>query len=198
MVYADWLEENGSPDYAEFIRDQVENRESTRDWDLLNDHWEDWFPGCKRYYGGFNRDRRTNAGIAVSLTGGGRAVFTDGFVAEMVFPTLEKYMRAVELRLWERQPVTSVKILDREPYMHYQTSIWRWYDARFLSAAGLAYELPIELWGAFHDMNKRSLVRRDKSWSFDTRDAALVGLSLGAVALGRHAVGLPMLSEVPA
>lgn len=202
MVFADWFQEQGDHDRAEFIRDQIEMRFGSVDFDLLDYNWDRWFPGVKRSETtGFLRHAPTQ-GIQVPLASGSWVAFTRGFLSHANYRNVASYMASVRSGYWAQQPVSHVGIQGREPDVYYPTGdpdgpYYRWfidgdeYDGRPHS---LSAELPEELFWAFHDRTGtnavRSLVRQGQGWEFNDVYAARDALSLGAVALGRVSAGL--------
>jgi uncharacterized protein (TIGR02996 family) len=57
LVYADWCDENGQPERAEFIRLQIQTTLEERASELWNAHAEQWYPGMKRFAGEVGTDR---------------------------------------------------------------------------------------------------------------------------------------------
>jgi uncharacterized protein (TIGR02996 family) len=194
MVAADWIEERGDPDHAEFIRDQIEWREGSRDWDLLDAHWERWYPNSRRLDGvGF---KRVATGLDVALSCGTVVTFSRGFPSRVRWSRVEAFMSAARSGYWAKQPVTRVEIADRVPdeYLHTDPlgPYYRWFDAgNTRQGAGAPSLLPSELWRAFHDHALvPSLARRGETWEFPSAEAAYDAMSAGAVALGRKLAGL--------
>lgn len=192
MVFADWLDDHDEHDRAEFIRDQVEWRPGSRDFDLLDHNWDRWFPGVRRHdEKGFER---TPGGLAVPLMSGSSLVFSRGFVHEVRFVNIAAYTSVSASGYWGEQPVCRVKIYGRVPQLYPRrdgSENWRWF---FAEKSREAPCLPDALWGAFHDHPPHfpSLVRRGESWEFPSIEAAYEALSAGAVALGRKLAGLPV------
>jgi uncharacterized protein (TIGR02996 family) len=107
LVYADWLEENGQPERAEFIRAQVELAKITEDdprWRtlrrrearLLAVHFDDWMKGLPRW-------------VAKEPL----CTFRRGFVSDLS-ATASAFMRSLP-ELWKSTPLTGVRLRRANP-----------------------------------------------------------------------------------
>jgi uncharacterized protein (TIGR02996 family) len=125
LMIADWYQEHGDHDRAEFIRDQIEWRAGARDFDLLDANWDRWFPNVIRHdHNGFSRHITGYGGISVPLLNGNTVVFARGFVQEVRFSRTRSYMEHVERGYWGNQPVTEVRLADKLPRQ--DTYGWSW------------------------------------------------------------------------
>lgn len=194
LVYADWLEEHSNASRANFIRDQIEERLGSQDFDLLDYHWDEWFPDVKLHPEiGFARCRHPGRGsLLVTLASGAQIVFDRGFIHEVRFLNISRFMAAAKSHYWNCQPICKVVIHGREP-LKITGETWRWF-ASAENQIEFASELPLPLFWAFHDNpHERPEIRLGESWDFSGRRAALDALCNGAVAYGRKLAGLPPL-----
>jgi len=166
LVFADWLEEHGEPERAEFIRVQIEHAHGNpgrsygeltpRERQLLDLHLARWFADPE-------------------VTGIGR-----GFGFHIELPC-DAFMQRAEA-LFATHPVTSVQLTDQEPLncsddgeppRYIWVRAWR-EDRRFTS-----WEIPFYVWGP------------ELETIFDTEDAAHEAASRCCVTFGRRRAGLP-------
>lgn len=102
LIYADWLEEHGQPDRAEFIRIQCqtfrmaeEDRSGTalrgRAEGLLRSHWEEWV-GPLRDIVGLWCDRYGEGWLRQDFSPGGLERFSRGFIERLSLEA-EDYLR---------------------------------------------------------------------------------------------------------
>lgn len=136
LVFADWLEEHGEPERAEFIRIQIEPEKASEDRRLHND------PGARiagKHGAGFGGGWRKAIGISETqgeyvrgfLTGVG-IDSTPGFLdlTERVL-ALEPVMFEVQLQTWrrnspkaEREELQEIASLAGSPHMRAVTKLW--------------------------------------------------------------------------
>lgn len=188
LVFADWLQENGEGERAEFIRDQIEWRAGSRDLDLLNDNWERWFPDCTRHdEKGFRRLQNYAGALAVPLLNGNTVLFSRGFVSAVWFSRTRSYLHHAEGGYWRQQPVTSVRLIDRTPSNNFGgRTRFKWYwagDSAGLQAEG--YAIPFDVYV------RLAPGERHNGWA--TAEIAAEALSAACVAYGREQAGLPPL-----
>ncbi len=223
LALADWLEDNGQPERAEFTRVQL---------DLARD-----FPGmyapcvCTAAEDKFHCDNCLDTERAGPLLGRewavrkrvvpGKDVLT--FEALWDLPLMMavgkgygrmclRYRRGwvdrVEMpagtfmahaaALFALHPVTDVRLTNREPYDPFTgAGTWNWYDGpQMVTAVHPPSNLPTELF---------ALVKRPKGRGphdgerkeFATHADAIAALSRACVAHGRNLAGLPALKEEP-
>jgi uncharacterized protein (TIGR02996 family) len=182
LMIADWYEEHDDPDRAEFIRDQIEWRVGSRDFDLLNDNWDRWFPNVIRHdENGFSRHITGYGGIRVPLLNGNAVVFSRGFVHGVWFSRFASYLEHVERGYWGNQPVTEVRLIDAVVYPSGGNGTY------YVGGLG---RFPKEYWHRLEDL--------------PSHRAALDAISAVAVDHGRSRAGLPPLnsrssaSQIPA
>lgn len=172
LVYADWLQENGQEARAEFIRDQVEWRPGSRDFDLLDANWDVWFPDMMRHdESGFRRLQNYDGGLAVPLFNGNTVIFTRGFVSAVWFSTTASYLKHADEGYWAQQPVTSVRLVDAVVFPSGGN------DTYYLSGLG---RFPQKYWPGLERLSSTA--------------AVLDAVSRVCVAHGRALVGLPLFS----
>jgi uncharacterized protein (TIGR02996 family) len=182
MVYADWLEDHGDPDRAEFIRDQIEWRPGSRDIDLLDANWDRWFPTVARHdERGFTRQTSGYGGLVVPLLSGNTVIFSRGFICEVRFSTAHSFRKHADDGYWGHQPVTAVTLCDKEPDNYPEAGTrHRWW----LGGHTRAYLLDSDLYSlAVMTVNKGERY-------FATRADALRALSVACVLFGRERAGL--------
>lgn len=186
LAFADWLEENGHAGRAELIRDQIGSRAGSHDIDLLDAHWEEWFPGVTRsdQYG-FGRDLRSG-GVNVVLANGNVVTVANGFVFGVRFARLASYLLHACSRYWSRQPVLLVQIADRAtaPGCGWSRAAVPLSDADWYSVSYPADVLPQALFDRLPDY--------ERTWH-----GATEALSTAAVGLGRELAGLPPQATSP-
>jgi uncharacterized protein (TIGR02996 family) len=192
LIYADWLEEHGHVERAEFLRLQIAQREEGRQRELLARHTASWFravlPVCSWQV--------RSVGEPVDL----------GFFDESTVPAIEWQVRrgfveGVNLSLYDfrryaahlfrSQPVTRVTLTDRLPQSLGGARSWSSYrDDPYLTA--FSYELP---WCLVPFLGESVYPGIDpwKRWDYLTQGAAQEALSRACVAWGRHEAGLPPL-----
>lgn len=218
LVFADALEECGERERAEFIRVQcaiaadprVNHAQSAR---VLAD-------GCTCSLCALRRRERE----LLWATGGGRhpqfgerpnLFFWAGPALEIV-PEGAKYLDYITFRrgfvdsitlpadaflahaatLFAAQPVTAVRLSDRQPVPAAPShgGGWRWY----WSARGIAWTGDVDLVGYFLPPALGNYVqsprRRGRSALYGDREHALAALSAACVAFGRAGAGLPPLN----
>lgn len=215
LIYADWLEENGERDRAEFVRVQVElakphrgiekliatvghlvspsavaNMRQQAKPELVERERELWAgqAGVRICRDGL-RDKLEPRLAPLTDPTPPQCVYRRGFVDEIRLPLSAFLEHARDL--FSRHPITTVVLTCREPY---PDSIFagasRWWRG---SAAELGYRedggfLPVELWDRLPNPYRLIAVG-----VYATPAAAHADLSAAAVSLGRHLAGLPPL-----
>ncbi|HVK09838.1 MAG TPA: TIGR02996 domain-containing protein [Gemmataceae bacterium] len=192
LVLADWLDEHGRADRAEFIRRQVGGLEPEA---LVEASWVYFTGGL-----GIDRDFSIQGPPVVrrwaSADGwprvDGKYVFGRGFAGSVTLeaPVYLDHAGA----LFTAHPITSVGLWDREPFEGSPQS-HSWYRAGSPPPGGrefhLASNLPGPLWDALAGHVQETGGRA--KW-YETRAAAEAALSRACVAYGRRAAGLPPLT----
>lgn len=223
LVYADWLEEHGEPERAEFIRVQVELAilldtqylreapcpENARIAELNRSVREalrrnlSWWDGLAELIGSpgtllFASDGMLGYGTEY------RWRCSRGFVSEIRLP-LAAFIQHAEA-LFCAHPVTRVTLTDREPWVNATnppTHAGWWCENELMDCATESEVLPLPLMICMDD-DKR---RRDRLIAarftadrmhgvilFEDRTTALAALSDACVAYGRESAGLPPLT----
>lgn len=173
LVFADWLQENGDPDRAEFIRDQIEWRAGSRDFDLLDANWDRWFPDVMRHdEQGFRRLQNYGGGLAVPLFNGNTMIFTRGFVSAVWFSRTPSYFKHADEGYWRQQPVTSVRLVDAMVFPSGGN------DTFYLANLG---RFPSKYWASLDNLPSTT--------------AVLNAVSTVCVSHGRAMAGLPEISN---
>lgn len=190
LVYADYLDENGEPERAEFVRVQCElagfdaagaglTRSEVDRYIELHDRELALLKGG----GGLWQNRDEWAGPATNIERPGRAgayFFGRGFVESITCP-LAAFL-AHTPAIFAAHPVTAVRLTDREPHQH-DREIWA-----FLGPPPSPNGLPADLYDCLVGPYGSDSYR----W-YATSDAALSALSAACLSFGRSAAGLPPL-----
>lgn len=131
LIYADWLDDRGEADRAEFIRDQVEFRHGSRDWDLLDANlgaWCPWF-APPRGEGHEHFSRSATSAIRVNHPCGSVTWWRRGFLTKVLCPWGTWLGRGAGMAT---HPVESVRLSDRNPIEAYaaegltEAPMWGW------------------------------------------------------------------------
>lgn len=199
LIFADWLEDNGRPERAEFIRGsirvpQCSHLALTRDdpFPLLGLE-----PGTPTLVGGGPTGRgelrtwawgETDAlGLVVTDLGRGLSYRVDrGFVSG-VMGTLADFLRHGK-KLFTAHPIEEVRLCDREPCGQ-EGEPWWWYrgdSPRNRAWWGGRHHIPSVLFGLIATLD-------GDIWMHQSRDAAQAALSSACVAWGRQQAWLPPL-----
>jgi uncharacterized protein (TIGR02996 family) len=171
LIYADWLEEHGHVERAEFLRLQIAQREEGRQRELLARHTASWFRGVLPMC---SWQVRRGFVQAVSLS-------LDDF-------------RRYAAHLFRSQPVTRVTLTDRVPQSLGADTSRSWYT--YLGdrcLASFSYDLPCCLQPFLDEPAVYPGPGPWKRWDYPTPEAAQAALSRACVAWGRHEAGLPPL-----
>ena len=190
LVYADWLQENGDEEYAEFIRVSVEIAtlcQANRN-------------GLGTHESGIRQSELFTREAVLSRTvyprhmypvfdwlkavgiDYGNCVFNRGDFLAGVSCTLSQFMEHAK-SLFSAHPVTAVILADRHPHDWTDDfeipnrGVFSWYTDSIFAAASLPFEV---------------MGRRGES-DHNTREEALDWLSARCVAYGRYLAGLPPL-----
>lgn len=158
LVYADWLEDNGDPEYAEFIRDQIAGRDAfglfTRLWGRV---WSRSAPPSWRFCGyGVDHEGGESYARFAATPGAIESAFLvwrRGFVAEV----------RCRLGVWLEHgpalaglhPLEAVRLTDRAPRRRYghdagatpsPRGTYGWYAGA--TSGGAPDDIPLDLWRA--------------------------------------------------
>jgi uncharacterized protein (TIGR02996 family) len=199
LVYADWLDEQGRAEDAEFIRVQVElarlgfggafyKDESGRLRHmpphverLTERQLELWFSG----YGKPDLpDDMITYPMTVHQTPGQNLLIRRGFVERVTIFT-DLYL-LVAGGLFARQPVTHVRLVDLVPLCNRRTGTYGWEYMPAQRVPGRSHQVPVELSWYFPEEGPEA---------FATADEAEAALSWACVRFGRAAAGLTVEPE---
>jgi uncharacterized protein (TIGR02996 family) len=197
LVYADWLEEHGRAEYAEFIRVQVELAGRgfggglhtdeqgrllhmppdiagmwARQFDLFEarDGWPDLPTGMADWP------------LYPVKTQGTRVRVRRGFVERLSCQSGDFMSLAAEL--FARQPVTHVRLVDLQPAWERHDGVYVWDTVRPGIPPYPDHWVPAPLWAVLFECG---------SVTYETADEADNALALACVQYGRGLVGLPDL-----
>lgn len=199
LIYADWLEEQGEADRAEFIRVQIRllgmrlqgtpsvyhpddpdaaeqyTRLVERERELWAQNRQAWEVRCP----GFD------------LGPASRAWWVRGFLTEIHLPLAAFLEHARDL--FSRHPITAVVLASREPrgVEFLPTPDYSWTLIRGDMDDDPAF-LPLELWDRLAGFDTRHSARVFAR-RYPSPEAAHAALSAAAVSLGRELAGLPPL-----
>lgn len=182
LIYADWLEEHGQEERAEFIRVQIEltqcpdpfdNRELSilyRAPAFLD------FPGTKQDDFGWNGTGSTE----IEYDSGVKTVFRRGFLTEVhaPFAVLAKHLPRL---VWEH-PIERVRVTDREPHQfttHAEWGRWPGYPGE-----DPKHTIPEDIWLMLQHATTTD-VRQHWSLAYSTADAAHAALSVALLKRAR-------------
>jgi uncharacterized protein (TIGR02996 family) len=194
LVYADWLDEQDRAEDAEFIRVQIElarlgldgafHVDSQGQLQRLPAHIERLQERqLELWMGGAGRPDLpadlANWPMTVHPMRGQSLRIRRGFV-ERVISFAEIYVEMAG-RLFTRQPVTHVRLVDLIPLRDGRKGTFRWEHMPAQPVPGRHYQVPIELSWYFAD---------DGVETFQTADEAEAALSWACVRYGRAAAGL--------
>jgi uncharacterized protein (TIGR02996 family) len=187
LVYADWLEENGQPERAEFIRLQIEHRnynEAPSDIQLrlrylrrvTHPHGLVTHPhglGCL-------------IGDDFDETIFGSYKWERGFISE-IHTTFDVFMEKDRTKqLFSRHPITKVVLTDREPApSNLYPGLWRWWADSNVPQESLGYD--------FYAMLEGYIPPEGNQPYWNSFEEAMAALSVACFAYGRKQAGLPAL-----
>jgi uncharacterized protein (TIGR02996 family) len=185
LVYADWLEENGEPGHAAFIRGQIEL--------ALPETRQD--PGKRRRAAleeaVLRRDRARYSSLPDHLWVAGDWGRDRGFVRTARLPAADFLTHAATL--FAAHPVVRVFLIDRWPLL--DPGDWGW--RRPSGGTPLSEHptiLPAEVYALLGGMTNAAPDAAEFAFYPDL-DSALAALSRACVRFGRTKAGLPMLPE---
>lgn len=155
LVLADWLDEHGQPERAEFVRfgcelarqdaeDEAANRLGTnplrgRERSLLLDHWKTWVPWA---------DHGSSFEVILSgrwsFSGTPAVAFRRGFVAEIHLPVGQLLNHAADL--FADHPITRVRPGGVRPF-HAGSGRWGWSIDEADGGYDVPWVLPPEVFG---------------------------------------------------
>lgn len=210
LIFADWLEENGEPERAEFIRVQCElagmsNEKCKRGDELEKREMElfrhgqnafDWMGEVSDNYAHLVSNARGLVScVAISLSGrADRVTFHRGFVSHISL-TLAAFMGtgttpAYGAQVCREHPVTSVLITDREPFRHTTSFSWYRQTGLYERLTGASTISP-ELFDLLEGGRILSIVA-----DYRTREAAITALSSACLRWARTETGKPKEAAV--
>jgi uncharacterized protein (TIGR02996 family) len=197
LIYADWLEEHGQAERAEFLRLQCARRDTARQWALAYKYRESWFRSVLGMRWADPVQWRLGEPVDIGLFDEGHRVpvvelqVRRGFV-QAVSLSLDDFQRCAA-HLFRSQPVTQVVLTDRlaqsvvaDPSRSWFTFLGNRYLANF------SYDLPCCLEPFLGEPHCSGLDLR-KRWDYPNQEAAQAALSRACVAWGRHEAELPPL-----
>ncbi len=204
LTYADWCDDNGQVERAEFIRVQIElaRLPNPAAFGIECEHGHDFCPICDGRWIALNRREQELHGQTTAGEWSGMPEeicnippitwnFMRGFVESIKLPTNSFLRHAAAI--FAAQPVTSVRLTDREHYQDlsdYESDYpWCWSHAN--RALGQTYDssphwLPPEL---FLRLPGGEFITK----CFGTESQARTALSAACVSYGRRLAGLPPL-----
>ncbi len=164
LVYADWLEENGQDERAEFIRAQIERERLSQ---MSGDE-----PGYdpRRVWDAIEAEGKYDYERGVWCPFGSGATWRRGFIASVrcTWDAWQQHGRAVALA----HPLERVELTDREP--REDNGYWRWF---FDHGRGRRDELPLPIHRKAHSPGA--------SRPFRTLEAATAAVSAALLATAR-------------
>ncbi len=174
LIYADWLEEHGQEERAEFIRLQIRLLGWERARELLDSYGRDWSPAL------------CGEGVARSV-GGFVYTFYRGFVEEVACETADWLVHGPAVVAC--QPVLRVTLTDKrsgQPFVHLDTGARQgWYWAEGEQEDEPPWRLPECLMARLHP--------RPPQRVYDSEAEANAALSHACLAWAREQAGLPPL-----
>ncbi|QVL32717.1 TIGR02996 domain-containing protein [Telmatocola sphagniphila] len=202
LVFADWLEENGEPYRAEFIRQMISNdlnwsekptRQTSRIYldSLIRTLFQQKKSAFSRDLADIYYSNQLKIKSRVFVGTSSRSpslLFDNGLVSEMRSTTtiFNKYAQSV----FENEPITRVVITDKQPAVRSDgTSIWT-YHPEFGDCIKF---LPQYLWLFIEDEYAVHQSRGYYYREYPTKNKAIESLSRACVQFGRKLVGLPRL-----
>jgi uncharacterized protein (TIGR02996 family) len=222
LVYADWLEEHGEPERAEFVRVQVEiaNRgliycQRALPSGLTAYHLLDWHrftkncrcEGCSLRRREYKASRRFCVwDWCDGIPRGARNVYRRGFVSQISLPCAAFLTHAAAI--FAAHPVTEVTLTDKrpleldlsEPYANWPLTV-RWFrgaehtvgDPEVLPSE----TLPAEIFDFLPDSEtyrtNPAFFNKGYMGDYESEPIALAAASVACVAYGRKLVNLPPL-----
>jgi uncharacterized protein (TIGR02996 family) len=202
LVYADWLDEHGQSERAEFVRIQCDQAYvglpkrglTKRELDHLSAPGFDWTEQAAKDIGVACAKLRWDGHDSFSWQWDGEwsVTWSRGFVASIALPTAAFIEHAAEL--FRAHPITAVRLTDREPNNYGPPDDdmqfgWLSEHEHGVGPAGL----PRGLLAALADSEPGDGILRWRN-----ADAANFALSRACVSFGRKAAGLPSLKPAPA
>jgi uncharacterized protein (TIGR02996 family) len=200
LIYADWLEDAGDPDRAEFIRLQCEQPAAVRERCYCRDSFDPTACArCRRVARLLRRQQELLAHRAArdwtpSALRPFSVAFRRGFV-ESVTLTADNFLEHASA-LFAGAPLLEVVLVDRSPiprpdldaWLWLAGESWHWPPHRLREPA--AHQVPLPLY---------QRLRGPHGWTnyFPTREGARAALSRACVVWGRERAGLPTLPVEP-
>lgn len=185
LVYADWLEERGEAERAEYIRSKIR-------WPHRADHVEYMrgnAVGCPVL-------EWPDSMASICGTREYQPEWHRGFIRRVHMPTDAFLARAAAL--FAAHPITAVRLTDRAPVRYTRHWSWNVQGARWDFLGG-SNRLPRELFARLKGQRgPRSAMDPDQWRDYFSEAEALEALSRACVAHGRHLAGLPLLAAEPA
>ena len=194
LVYADWLDEQGRAEDAEFIRVQVELARLGFDGGLHTDELGRLRHAPARvadltvrqlelWNDGFGRpdlpDTMANWSVYPVNTRGTQVRVRRGFVERLSCESGQFLSLAAEL--FARQPVTHVRLTDLQPAWERHNGVYVWHCATLSTLPAPAHWLPRPLW---------AILFEGGSVAYETADLADANLSWACVQYGRTIAAL--------
>jgi uncharacterized protein (TIGR02996 family) len=206
LMYADWLEESGQPERAEFIKLQIELDRSKKPPKSKTNREAELLRKGQRKWAGFQVSGSTNV------------KWSRGFIQQVTWDCNYLWNRKRMKRLFSKQPIEQLHLLrlwpgqwGDEDLLHLsdgytQTDDWddgwdggdrtyQWFFALGPCSFETFSDLPIDMGellpnGDVEDNPDPNPIEVTKAVFFDTRQAALESVSVGAVRYGRQLAGL--------
>ncbi len=198
LVYADWLEEHGEVAHAQFVRVQIEHAAlgnsdpksfyisdlermrhlKDREIELLQgqDHWLKWAGKAIE-----------DSGYLLGYPWQEQMRFRRGFICHFECSCAEFVRPGFAEALFSSQPVTSVRLTDREPYTDHRERLPFQFH-REIDHDNSNDSIPHGIWDAMPGERPSGTL----DWKGYLRMSdATNAVSLGCVAWGREQVGLP-------
>lgn len=209
LIFADWLEDNGDPERAEFIRVQMELSQAPEKCLKTLSEDEPPYTGCddcirvhqlharmeKLWYSpargsGFDDGEPEGFAVTIGEPAEGlvipQLVFRRGFVEEVYAPlsVLEEHLP----RIVQEHPILSVRATDREPQEDREAFCW------YREGSYVAREtamIPEEVWLRLENDDDNDIPARCRFCAYRTAEHAHAALSKALLKLARDKVVSP-------
>jgi uncharacterized protein (TIGR02996 family) len=195
LAYADWCDENGEPERAEFIRVQVELWRWTVNGEDGEDAWLEDTPeadAANRRYAEVMHWEDSFVGLPPDVRWSMRFFFTRGFVSHLTCTQEQFLAPGVAAAVFAAHPVLSVTIAGAEPELSENGLYYRWSGQRPENCHH-PHELRFEFIDAMNDLTYPDKGLALAHATARTRDDALLLLSQGSVNIGRLRAKLPVM-----